>query len=126
MPGTSASTRPITRGWTKRLDQNIGEPGEIRAVEVGSDEPGVAEPPALHNAGALGSSDLPVHRGVGHTGHIGDTAHAELSLRLTQQERQDLSLLLRAKNRKQRRSGLFIHKTDNTTHFADSTARQSS
>src|SRR5262249_21226283 len=64
--------------------------------------------------------DLPVDGGVRCASLFRDLGQAELKVRVSEQEREDLSLLPGTQDGEQRRTWLSIHNLNNTLHFVDS------
>jgi hypothetical protein len=105
----SRRTSARTAGGGKCPGEHFSQPAVVGAGWVGPDEPGIADLPGCDQAGLLGALDLAVDRGVGDAESGRDLGQAEFQLRVAEQQREDLALLLRAQDRHERRGRLSIH-----------------
>jgi hypothetical protein len=66
----------------------------VRAGGVRADKTRISELSRCDQAGLFGSLDLPVDRGMRRTSSCRDLCEAKFQLRVAEQERKDLALLL--------------------------------
>lgn len=99
--------------------QHVGEPREVRAVCVGPNEAGVPDLPARDEPSLLCPLDLAVDRGMRGPGPLRQLSQARLEIGISQEERKDHALLLRAQDRQQYWRWSSFHKMKNTLQFAE-------
>jgi hypothetical protein len=99
--------------------QNLGKTRIVRAGSVRPHQARVTHLPGADQASPFRSFDLPVDRGMGSVGPRGDLSEAKFKVRISEQQRKDLALLLGAQDGQEGRRRLSIHYLKNTLQFVD-------
>ena len=104
---------------TESPRQNLRKPCVVRAEGIGSDEPRRTHLPGYYETSLLRPLDLPVDGGMRGACPCCDLGEAKFKVWISQQQRKDLALLLRAQDGQEGRRRLSIHYLKNTLQFAD-------
>lgn len=83
----------------ERLREHICQALVVRALDVGAHKARPSDPPACEEASGLGTLDLAVHRRVRDAGSLSEVGEAQLQLRIAEEQRQQLGLLLGSEDR---------------------------
>lgn len=93
----------------KGLGQDVSKADIVRAGGVRPDEPGVSHLLGFDQAGLFSTLDLPIDRWMRGARPFCNLGEAELKVRISQQQRKDLALLLGAQDGQERRRRASIH-----------------
>ncbi len=107
-------------GHAEGLDEDVGQSVEVGARLVGPNKSRPSDESARQQAGRSSTFDLAMNRRVRNPCPFGEFDQAVLGRRLTQDEREQLRLLLGAEDRQERWCRSSIHELDDISQFVRS------